>query len=85
MKTALKIAALSGTTLLLAACGGYTDASEDALADNVEMPADEALVGTPEPVADDAAMEDVTEVAAEEAAVAEAAAEEPAAEEAAAE
>ena len=44
------------TTLTLAACGSSTDASEDAVADTVEMPADEAMAGTPQPVEDPAAL-----------------------------
>lgn len=36
----------------LAACGSSTDASADATADTVEIPADEALANAPEPVAD---------------------------------
>jgi hypothetical protein len=39
----------------LAACGSSTDASEDATADTVEIPADQALSGAPDPVADPAA------------------------------
>ena len=39
----------------LAACGSSTDASEDAVADTVEMPADEAMANTPPPVADPSA------------------------------
>jgi type IV secretory pathway TrbL component len=49
----LTSAALAGAALLLTACGSSDDASADANADTVEMPADEAL--TPiaeEPVAD---------------------------------
>jgi hypothetical protein len=41
--------------LALAACGSSTDASEDATADTVEIPADEAMSGMPDPVADPAA------------------------------
>lgn len=60
-------ATASAAMLLLAACGSATDASEDAMADTVEMPADDAMAGAPEPVADDAAMEE-TEMDAMEAA-----------------
>jgi len=49
-KTALF--AVSSFALALAACGGSDDASEDALADNVEMPADEAMTDMPMPAAD---------------------------------
>jgi hypothetical protein len=42
----------SAAALTLAACGSSDDASEDAMADNVEMPADEAMADAAEPVAD---------------------------------
>jgi hypothetical protein len=48
-------------SLALAACGSTTDASEDAIADDVEMPADQALIDTPEPVMDEAATLDAPE------------------------
>ena len=44
--------------LALAACGSSTDASEDAMADTVEIPADEAMANAPDPVADPAAAVD---------------------------
>jgi hypothetical protein len=44
--------AVSSIAFALAACGDSTDASEDAMADNVEMPADEALSDVPDPNAD---------------------------------
>ena len=47
------IAFASAATLGLAACGSSDDASEDAMADTVEMPADEAMAGLPDPVADE--------------------------------
>ena len=48
--------ALAGAALLLSACGSADDASTEATADTVEMPADEALAPiTEEPVADPAA------------------------------
>ncbi|MXO60765.1 hypothetical protein GRI89_14575 [Altererythrobacter salegens] len=51
----------SAAFLALAACGSADDASEDAMADNVEMPADEALSEVPAPVADEtAAVEDAS-------------------------
>ena len=57
MKKLALIAAASA--FALAACGDTTDASEDAVADTVEVPADEAMEDTPPPVADnDAAMAD---------------------------
>jgi hypothetical protein len=49
--------------LALAACGSATDASEDALADNVEVPADQAMQGTPAPVADADALAEEAEAA----------------------
>lgn len=45
------IAAATAATLALAACGQSDDASADAMADTVEMPADDALANAPEPVA----------------------------------
>jgi len=59
----LALATITATaTLALAACGSATDASEDAMADNVEMPADDAMTDTPAPVMDDAASLDAEEV-----------------------
>lgn len=43
MKTRTSLAALAGAALTLAACGSSDDASTEATADTVEMPADEAL------------------------------------------
>lgn len=52
-RTVLTGAALSGAALLLTACGSADDASTEANADTVEMPADEALSAvSEEPVAD---------------------------------
>ncbi len=48
-------------SLALAACGSTTDASEDAMADDVEMPADQAMTDTPEPVMDENATLDAPE------------------------
>ena len=45
----------------LAACGSSTDASEEAVADTVEVPADEAMADVPEPVADPAMEDEMTE------------------------
>lgn len=73
MKKIALFAATSSFALALAACGDSDDASEDALAENVEMPADEALADTPMPAADATeAVEDAEasaddEIAAEEA------------------
>ncbi len=50
-------------TFGLAACGSSTDASDDAIADTVEIPADEAMADTPEPVADEDALVDPVEAA----------------------
>ncbi|WFL78464.1 hypothetical protein P7228_05200 [Altererythrobacter arenosus] len=80
MKKFSALLAVSAASLALAACGSADDASTEATADTVEMPADEALEGvTEEPVADaDAnavAEEDDTNVSVDEAnAAAEAAA-----------
>ena len=52
MKKIALFTAASGFALALAACGDSDDASEDALADDVELPADEAMNGVPDPVAD---------------------------------
>lgn len=53
-----KFAIIAATTaaLALSACGESTDASEDAVADTVEVPADDAMEGLPDPVADADAM-----------------------------
>lgn len=58
MKKLAQFAVASGAALALAACGSADDASVEAEADTVEMPADEAMADvTDEPVADeDAAM-----------------------------
>lgn len=56
MSKTLKFAFAATFALALAACGSATDASEDALADNVEVPADEAMAAAPAPVADPAAL-----------------------------
>ncbi len=56
MRKMSALTSLSAASLLLAACGSYDDASTEANADTVEMPADEALSAvTEEPVADPAA------------------------------
>lgn len=74
MKKMLLSAAVSSFALALAACGGSDDASEDAMADNVEMPADEALADAPLPVADETtAAEEAAESAEESLDAAEAA------------
>lgn len=58
MKKIVYAAFASAAALALAACGSSDDASEDAMADDVEMPADEAMTGVEVPVADPAATED---------------------------
>jgi hypothetical protein len=72
MKT-IALIAVSSFALALAACGGADDASEDAMADNVEMPADEAMADMPMPAADatEAAEDAAEDAAAETAATAE--------------
>jgi hypothetical protein len=70
------IAFSAAATLLLAACGSADDASDNAQADTVEMPADQAVTNTPDPVAATAAVESAAEDAtqtAEEATAAQAA------------
>ena len=57
MKKIVSVSVLASAALALAACGSSTDASEDATADTVEMPADEAMADAPAPV-DDAAVEE---------------------------
>ena len=52
MKKIALFAAVSSFALALAACGDSGDASEDAMADNVELPADEAMADAPMPTAD---------------------------------
>lgn len=52
MRTFATIAFASAATLSLAACGSSDSASEDAIADTVEMPADEAMTQAPLPAAD---------------------------------
>ena len=76
MNTRTTFAALSAATLMLAACGSSDDASTEANADTVEMPADEALEAiSDEPVADpEATATDAPETDAEAAATAEQAA-----------
>lgn len=48
----------TGAAFALAACGESTDASEEAIADDVEVVADDAMADVPEPVADEEAMTD---------------------------
>ena len=72
MKKLALFAAASSFALALAACGDSNDASEDALADDVELPADEAMANVPDPTADvdseETQDEAVTQEAAENAA-----------------
>jgi hypothetical protein len=79
MKKLALIAMACTASLALAACGETDDASADAMADTVEMPADEAMAAAPEPVeaieatpTEDVVAEDTTTAAADaaEAAVA---------------
>ena len=53
--------AVPALALALAACGDSGDASDDATADNVELPADEAMAGAPEPMMDEGMSVDETE------------------------
>jgi hypothetical protein len=52
MKKLALTAVASSFALALAACGDSGDASEDTLAESVEMPADNAMAGAPDPAAD---------------------------------
>ncbi|MEL6529614.1 MAG: hypothetical protein AAGK01_02175 [Pseudomonadota bacterium] len=62
MKKFTSMAVLGTAALALAACGSAEDASTEATADTVEMPADEALEAvTDEPVEDSAAAETTAE------------------------
>lgn len=78
MNTRASLAALSGAVLMLAACGSADDASTEATADTVEMPADEALEAiSDEPVADpDATATDAPDIEGEAGAEVEATTEE---------
>ena len=51
------------TAFALAGCGHADDASQEAQADSVEIPADEALQNTPEPSTDTAAADSAAEQA----------------------
>ncbi|MEQ5787796.1 hypothetical protein J3454_07830 [Erythrobacter sp. NFXS35] len=77
MNTRTTFAALTAAALMLAACGSADDASTEATADTVEMPADEALEAiSDEAVADpDATATDAPDVDSEAGAETEAAAE----------
>lgn len=56
MRTRLHLALASCTILILSACGGADDASSDAEANSVEIPATQALEGVSEqPVPDEEA------------------------------
>ena len=56
-----KFAILAPAALLvLSACGESTDASEEAVADTVEVPADDAMATMPDPVVDGALAESDT-------------------------
>jgi hypothetical protein len=76
MNTRTTQAALALAALMLAACGSADDASTEATADTVEMPADEALEAiSDQPVADpEATATDAPDAAATAAATAEQAA-----------
>lgn len=65
MKKLVTVALGSALALALSACGSSDDASTDAMADNVEVPADESMVpvesAAATPVPDASATEDATE------------------------
>lgn len=65
MKKFAYAAFTSAAAMALAACGSADDASEDAMADTVEMPADEAMAPVEEEPAADAA--DAADAATEDA------------------
>lgn len=67
MKRLSQILLAGAGTLALAACGSADDASADAEADTVEMPADAALAGVNEEPVADAGAEDESAAVAEEA------------------
>lgn len=69
MKKLAYFALASFGALALAGCGSSDDASTDAMADDVEVPADEAMAaaGDASPVADPSASEDATESTAQQA------------------
>lgn len=72
--TKIATALAASFALALAACGSADDASSEAEADTVEIPANDALAGVEEgPVADEAAALEAATKEAEEAAAAEAA------------
>ena len=74
MKKFAPIALAVVGALALSACGSSTDASEDAMADTVEMPADDAMASAPEPAMDADAVSDAADEAAVESDAMEAAA-----------
>ena len=58
----IRLAIVAATlSLALAGCGDADDASEDAIADSVEMPADEAMADAPMPAQDVAPVADPAE------------------------
>jgi len=66
MRKLAPLALVAAASLALGACGHADNASEDAQADSVEIPADQALQNTPEPSSDTAvasAAEDATKEA----------------------
>lgn len=60
MKRLSNIVFAGAAAMALSACGSADDASADAEADTVEMPADEALTGVSEMPVEDAGAEDET-------------------------
>lgn len=63
MQFSTRISLAAAFALTLAGCGSATDASEEAMADNVELPADQAMQGAPAPVADPQALVEEAEAA----------------------
>lgn len=64
MKSTYLAIAAAIASLALAGCGETQDASADAMADNVEVPADDAMNDTPMPVEETSVVEDSAEDAA---------------------
>jgi hypothetical protein len=63
-----KLALVAATAAFaLAGCGETTDASQDATADSVEIPADEAMADAPDPVATEEDVEEGMDANVEEA------------------
>ena len=67
MKKTAFAATVAALAFALSGCGDSNDASEDALADSVEMPADEAMANVPDPAEETDAAAEAATLQAEEA------------------